>query len=164
MAKKLEQNGLIYQAKSGAIELKGDFSNETIWANQAQIASVFGVERSVVTKHIRNILKDKELDQKAVCAKFAHTANDGKVYQIQTYNLDVILSVGYRTNSKRAMEFRRWATKTLREHITEGFTVNRSRIKYNYERFLNVAQDIQKLLPVSSAVNPSDAVELISRK
>lgn len=103
---------VIYQAKNGAIELKGDFTRETIWATQAQIADVFQAERSVVTKHIKNILKDKELDAGSVCAKFAHTAADGKIYQVQFYNLDVILAVGYRTNSRRAIEFRKWATKT----------------------------------------------------
>ena len=81
---------VIYQAKNGAIELRGDGNRETLWASQAQIAEVFGVERSVITKHIKNIFKDKELDEKAVCANFAHTADDGKTYQVQFYNLDII--------------------------------------------------------------------------
>ena len=123
---------VIYQAESGAIELRGDFEGETVWATQAQIAEAFEADRSVITKHIRNILKDKELDEKSVCAKFAHTAEDGKVYQVQFYNLDIILAVGYRTNSKRAIQFRAWATKTLREHITKGFTINRKQIGKNY--------------------------------
>jgi hypothetical protein len=89
-AKKKNQT-IIYQAKNGAIELRGDFSHETIWATQAQVADVFGLERSVVTKHVRNILKDKELDANSVCAKFAHTAQDGKEYQVQFCNLDIIL-------------------------------------------------------------------------
>ena len=100
MNKNLQKNIIIYQAKNGAIELRGDFKHDNIWATQAQISDVFGSERSVVTKHIRNILKNKELDEKSVCAKFAHTGNDGKTYQVQFYNLDVILGVGYRTNSK----------------------------------------------------------------
>ncbi|MDO8514331.1 MAG: virulence protein RhuM/Fic/DOC family protein [bacterium] len=153
---------VIYQAKSGAIELRGDFSKETIWATQVQIADVFKAERSVVTKHIRNILKDKELDVNSVCAKFAHTADDGKVYQVQFYNLDVILAVGYRTNSKRAIEFRQWATKTLRSYIVEGYAVNKKRIAQNYEQFLGVVRDIQKLLPEGSAMSATDAMELVS--
>ncbi|MCL4321658.1 MAG: cell filamentation protein Fic [Deltaproteobacteria bacterium] len=92
---------VIYQNKSGAIELRGDFKKETLWANQSQIAGLFDVDRSVITKHINNILKNKELDENAVCAKFAHTAEDGKTYRVQHYNLDVILSVGYRTNSAK---------------------------------------------------------------
>ncbi len=153
---------VIYQAKNGAIELRGDFSRETVWATQAQIADVFQTERSVVTKHIRNILNDKELNANSVCAKFAHTADDGKVYQVQFYNLDVILAVGYRTSSKKAIEFRQWATKTLRSYIVDGFAINKNRIAKNYEHFLNVVDDIKKLLPAESTVNPKDAIELIS--
>jgi len=104
---------VIFQNKSGAIEFRGDFDSETLWASQAQIADLFVVERSVVTKHIRNILKNKELDKDSVCAKFAHTASDGKTYMVQNYSLDVVLAVGYRTNSKIAIEFRKWATKTF---------------------------------------------------
>lgn len=162
MKKKVFNNKLvIYQAKSGAIELRGDFESETVWATQAQIADLFGSERSVATKHIRNILKDKELDEKSVCAKFAHTGNDGKTYQVQFYNLDVILSVGYRTNSKTAIEFRKWATKTLREHIVDGYTINRSRVIKNYEVFLDAVEKIKLLLPESGTVDAKSALELI---
>ena len=153
---------MIYQAKSGAIELSGDFSKETVWATQAQIAEIFGIERSVVTKHIRNILKDRELDEKSVCAKFAHTAEDGKQYQVQFYNLDVILSLGYRANSVRAIEFRQWATHTLRNYIVDGCAINKKRIAHNYDRFLEVVRDVQKLLPEGSAMSATDAMELVS--
>jgi len=91
----MEKEVIIYQAKNGALEFRGDFKKETIWTAQAQIAAVFGVGKSVVTKHIRNILKDKELNRNSVCAKFAYTADDGKTYQMRYYNLDVILAVGY---------------------------------------------------------------------
>lgn len=158
---KEKNNVVIYQAKNGAIELRGDFERENIWATQAQIADVFGSERSVVTKHIRNILKDKELDEKSVCAKFAHTGNDGKTYQVQFYNLDVILSVGYRTNSKLAIEFRKWATKTLREHITKGYTINRKQIAKNYNAFIKTVADIQTLLPEHVILDPKSILELI---
>ncbi|MDD3101747.1 MAG: virulence protein RhuM/Fic/DOC family protein [Patescibacteria group bacterium] len=160
--KEINKNLVIYQAKSGAIELRGDFTRETIWATQAQIADVFQAERSVVTKHIQNIIKDKELDANSVCANFAHTANDGKVYKVQFYNLDVILAVGYRTNSKRAIEFRQWATKTLRSYIIDGFAVNKNRIAKNYQQFLNVVDDIKKFLPAGPAMEARDAVELVS--
>jgi hypothetical protein len=162
MKKVKRPNGIvIYQAKSGAIELRGDTSRETIWATQAQIAEVFQAERSVVTKHIRNILNDKELEANSVCAKFAHTADDGKIYQVQFYNLDVILAVGYRTNSKRAIEFRQWATKTLREHITRGYTVNRKQIAKNYDAFMKSVADIQTLLPEHIALDPRAILELV---
>jgi len=144
--KKNTKKVVIFQAKSGAVALRGDISRETIWATQAQIAEVFQAERSVITKHIRNILKDKELRADSVCAKFAHTADDGKTYHVQFYNLDVILAVGYRTNSKRAIDFRKWATKILREHITKGYTINRQRIAKNYHVFMKSVANIQALL------------------
>ncbi|MEK7099227.1 MAG: virulence protein RhuM/Fic/DOC family protein [Patescibacteria group bacterium] len=156
-----QQDIVVYQAKNGAIELRGDFEHENIWATQAQIADVFGSERSVVTKHIRNILKDKELDEKSVCANFAHTGGDGKTYQVQFYNLDVILAVGYRTNSKLAIEFRKWATKILKEHITKGYTINRKQIAKNYDLFMKSVGDIQMLLPEHIVLDPKSILELI---
>jgi hypothetical protein len=152
---------VVYQAKSGAIELRGDFERETMWATQAEIAEVFQTERSVITKHIRNILKDKELDVNSVCAKFAHTAEDGKTYYVQFYNLDVILAVGYRTNSKRAIEFRKWATKTLREHIMKGYTINRAQIGKNYDAFMKAVGDIQALLPEHITLDPKAILDLV---
>ena len=151
----------VYQAKSGAIELKADASKETIWATQAQIADIFNTERSVVTKHIRNLFKDKELNERTVCAKFAHTAGDGKTYQVQMYNLDVVLSVGYRTNSNKAIEFRKWATKTLRQHITHGYTINRSSIVVHYAEFMKAVGDIKALLPVNNVLDSASVLELV---
>lgn len=161
MKKKIDKQLVIYQAKSGAIELRGDFERETLWATQAQVAEVFGVERSVITKHIRNILKDGELEEKSVCAKFAHTAEDGKTYQVQFYNLDMVLSIGYRVNSKTATLFRQWATKTLREHITRGYTINRKQIGRNYDAFLKAVADVQALLPAHVVLDPAGVLELI---
>lgn len=152
---------VIYQASGGAIELRGDISKETIWATQAQIADVFGVERSVITKHIRNILKDKELDQDQVCAKFAHTADDGKTYQVQFYGLDVILAVGYRTNSARAIDFRKWATKTLRQYIVNGYAINKKKIAKNYDSFMLAVDSVRALLPAGSKVDTESILELI---
>ena len=162
MIKKAKEKQLvIYQTKSGALELRGDLEKETVWATQAQIAEVFQTERSVITKHIRNILNDKELEADSVCAKFAHTADDGKTYEVQFYNLDIILSVGYRTNSAQAIEFRQWATKTLREHITKGYTINRKRISQNYDAFMKVVADVQNLLPDHVVLDPKAVLELI---
>jgi len=151
----------VYQAPNGALELRGDFSRETVWATQAQIAEVFGIERSVITKHIRNIFKENELNEKAVCAKFAHTAEDGKTYQVQFYNLDAIISIGYRVNSKTATQFRQWATKTLRGHITHGYTINRRRIAKNYASFMKAVSEVQTLLPEHTKVDPNAVLELI---
>ena len=105
-----------------------DQPHDTVWARQDQIAELFGVDRTVATKHIRNILKDAELDENSVCANFAHTADDGKTYQVMFYNLDMILAVGYRTNSANAIKFRQWATTRLREYLVQGYTVNQKRL------------------------------------
>lgn len=156
--KKGAKDMVIYQAPSGAIELRGDFSHETVWATQAQIARVFGVERSVVTKHIKNLFKDGEIDEKSNVQKM-HIAHSDK--PVALYALDVILSVGYRTNSKMAIEFRQWATKTLREHITRGYTINRKRISKNYDAFMKAIGEVQALLPEHVALDPKQVLELI---
>lgn len=108
MKKKIFNNNvIIYQAKSGAIELKGDIKHYTIWATQAQIAELFGVNVRTISEHLVNIFKSKELDKDSVIRNFRNTATDGKVYNTQFYNLDAIISVGYRVNSKTATEFRK---------------------------------------------------------
>lgn len=160
--KKIENKIIIYQAKNGAIELKGDVRKETIWASQSQIADIFDIDRTVVTKHIRNILRDKELNKNSVCANFAHTAQDGKTYKVQYYNLDLILSVGYRASSRRAIEFRKWSTKILREHITKGYTINPKMIKNNYTEFQKAVENIRHLIPESSSINNESVLELVS--
>jgi len=152
---------VIYQAKSGAIELRGDFTRETIWASLDQIAFVFVRDKSVISRHIKNIFKDGELKRNSVVAFFATTAADGKVYNVEHFNLDVILSVGYRANSMRAIQFRQWATKTLREHIIKGYTLNRKQIAKNYAAFMKSVGDIQALLPGHVTLDPKAVLELI---
>lgn len=161
MKKNHNNETIVYQAKTGAIELNKDIDADTVWATQTDIAEIFNTERSVITKHIRNILKDKELNVKSVCAKMARTADDGKVYQVQFYNLDVILAVGYRTNSSKAIAFRQWATQTLKHHIIKGYTINRNRIKSNYEEFIKAVDDVKNLLPAGSIVDNNSVLELI---
>jgi len=164
MKKKGDERSMVYQAPSGAIELRSDLNKETIWATQVQIADVFGVDRSVVTKHIRNIYKEGELDERATRAKFAHVRTEGErsvKREVEHYNLDLILSVGYRVNSKTATLFRQWATKTLRGHITKGYTINRKRLIYNYDSFMKAVDDIQALLPERVTVDPKSIIELI---
>ena len=152
---------VIYQAKSGAIELRGDQQTETIWATLDQIAALFGRDKSVISRHLKNIFKEGELTRNSVVAKNATTAADGKVYQVEYYNLDVIISTGYRVNSKTATQFRQWATKTLREHITKGYTINRSRIAQNYDEFMKTVGNIQSLLPEHVTLDPKMVLDLI---
>ena len=113
----IKNNVVIYQAKSGAIELRGDVSHETVWATQAEIVNIFSVDQSVVSRHIKNIFKDGEIEEKSNMQKM-HNANSDK--PVTFYSLDLILGVGYRTNSKVAIDFRKWATKTLRSYIVDG--------------------------------------------
>ena len=98
--------------------MRSDETLDTIWATQKQIAQLFHIERTVVTKHLKNIFSSDELEENSVCAIFAHTADDGKTYNTQFYNLDAIISVGYRINFKQATHFRKWATSVLKDHIT----------------------------------------------
>lgn len=162
MKKQKNDTVVIYQTKSGALELRGDFSRETMWATQAQLSEIFETERSVITKHLRNIFSDGELRKNSVCAKFAHTAADGKTYQVDFYNLDVIISVGYRINSKKATLFRQWATKTLREYIVKGYAINPKMVGRHYEEFQRAVADIRALLPAGAAVDTASVLELVS--
>ena len=117
------------------------------------------MDQSVVSRHIRNFFKDDEIEQKSNMQKM-HIANSDK--PIMLYSLDVILGVGYRTNSKVAIEFRKWATKTLRSYIVDGFAINKSRIAKNYKQFLDSVDSFKRLLPSESSINPGDAIELTS--
>ncbi len=152
----------IYQAKNGAIELRADFNKETVWASLDQISSLFGRDKSVISRHIKNIFKDKELKESSVVAKNATTASDGKIYKVAFYNLDMILSIGYRVNSNTATQFRIWATKTLRDYITKGFIINKLKIKNNYQQFLEAVNDIKKLIPSDSNIDSSSVLELVT--
>jgi len=150
----------IYQAKSGKIEFRGDPRRDTVWGNLNQIAALFGRDKSVISRHINNILKSGELARPAVVAIFATTAADGKTYQVEHFNLDMILSVGYRVDSKQATQFRIWATRTLKQHLLDGYTVNRKRVRHNYEKFMRAVDDI-KALSGGANIDNADVLELI---
>lgn len=152
---------IIYQAKNGAIELKGDWTQDTIWASLDQISSVFGRDKSVISRHIKNIYKDEELKKDSVVAFFATTAKDGKIYQVEYFNLDMILSIGYRVNSKTATKFRQWATQTLKQYITKGYSINKKVLAQNYDEFLKAIETVKTLIPVNSEVKTGDALELV---
>lgn len=153
---------IIYQSKSGALELKTDKGHETIWLTQEQIASLFDVQKAAISKHLKNIFDAEELYEKSVVSILETTARDNKVYKIKHFNLDAVLSVGYRINSKKATHFRQWATKTLKEHIQKGYTINRNRIKSNYQDFLKAVSDVKSLLPANLLVNHDSVLDLIT--
>lgn len=119
---------VLYQSEDGQTALDVHLKDETVWLTQKEISSLFETERSVVTKHINNIFRTEELVAAAVCAKFAHTAADGKTYQTNYYNLDVIIAVGYRVNAKRGTQFRIWASKVLKEYLVRGYSLNQHRL------------------------------------
>ena len=142
-------NVVIYQAKNGQIEFRGDFERNTIWGSINQIGELFGVQKAAVSKHMKNIFNDKELDEKATVSILETVQMEGTIKvsrRIEYYNLDMILSVGYRVNSKQATQFRIWATRTLRQHLLEGYTINRKRIALNYETFLRAVGDVKKTM------------------
>lgn len=120
---------LLYTTPNGKVKVEIFLRDENVWLTQAKIAELFDVDRSVITKHLKNIFKDNELEENSVCANFAHTAGDGKSYQTKFYNLDAIISVGYRVNSQRATHFRIWATQVLKEYIIKGFAMDDERLK-----------------------------------
>jgi prophage maintenance system killer protein len=125
---------LVYEAPDGSAQVDVRLDRETVWLNQEQMAELFGRERSVVTKHIRNVFKEGELDPMATSAKFAQVRSEGGrtvTRDVDHYNLDVIISVGYRVKSQRGTQFRIWATRTLREHLVRGYTLNQQRFARN---------------------------------
>ncbi|MFC1644774.1 RhuM family protein [Patescibacteria group bacterium] len=159
MKNKNMKNNLIYQSKSGKIEFRGDLEGETIWGTQQQIANVFEIDRTVVTRHIGNIFQDGEVDQESNVQKI-HIANSDKPVKI--YSLDMILSVGYRVNSSKAILFRKWATKVLRKHIVNGYTVSRKRVGENYEKFLVAISGIRAVLPKGGVLESSEVLDLVN--
>ncbi len=120
---------LLYTTPNGNVKVEIYLQNETIWLSQQKIADLFGVDRTVVTKHLKNIFETNEVNPDSVSAKIAHTAADGKKYNTQFYNLDAIISVGYRVNSRQATAFRIWATERLKEYVIKGFTMDDERLK-----------------------------------
>jgi hypothetical protein len=119
----------IYEGPSGVIEVRVE--SETVWLDLMRIAVLFGRDKSVISRHLRNVFKEGELERDAVVANFATTAADGKTYQVDHYNLDAIISVGYRVNSRQGTRFRQWASQVLKEHLTRGYTLNRQRLEQN---------------------------------
>lgn len=122
-------NIILYEIENKQEAVSVTFKDETFWLTQKAMSELFGVDRTVITKHLNNIFDDEELDKNSVCANFAHTATDGKNYNTNFYNLDAIIAVGYRVNSKQATRFRQWATATLKEYITKGFVLNDDMLK-----------------------------------
>ena len=126
---RMETNEIIFYQPDETMKLEVRLQNETVWLTQQQIADLFGTKRPAITKHLSNIFKSGELDENSVRSILEHTAADGKIYKTQFYNLDAILSVGYRVNSRNATIFRQWANKILKEYILRGYSINQRLIE-----------------------------------
>ena len=125
----LQSNILMYTTEDGATKIEVTFDHDTVWLSIDQMAELFQRDKSVIGKHVRNIFKEGELVKETVWAKSAYTASDGKTYQVDFYNLDVIISVGYRVKSLRGTQFRIWATSILKEYMKKGFALDDDRLK-----------------------------------
>ncbi len=124
-----QSNIIMYTTEDGITKVEVTFEQDTVWLSIDQMSELFQRDKSVIGKHIRNIFKEGELVKEAVWAKFAYTASDGKTYQVDFYNLDVIISVGYRVKSLRGTQFRIWASNILKEYMKKGFALDDERLK-----------------------------------
>jgi len=120
---------IIYTTEDGLVKIETTFNSETVWLSLEQMSSLFQRDKSTISRHIKNIFDEGELVKDSVVANFATTANDGKTYQVDYYNLDVIISVGYRVKSKRGVQFRIWATNLIKEYMKKGFVLDDERLK-----------------------------------
>jgi len=150
----------IYKSADNAIELQVSFDNDTVWLSQKQMAVVFGIQRPAITKHLKNIFISGELNESSVSSILEHTAKDNKKYQTQFYNLDVILSIGYRVNSMRATQFRIWATQRLKDYLVQGYAINEKRLKEANSKL----HDLQKAITLAVKAGNSEKQTILSNR
>ena len=144
-ARDVEMKSVHYKTGNCAIPFNIDVTAGTVWATQNQIADLYGRDKSVIAKHVKNILDDKELAENSVVANFATTGPDGKVYDVTHYNLQMILAVGFRTSSPEAVEFRRWANETLHRYLRDGYAINERRLRSDPDAANNLATRLRAI-------------------
>ena len=149
----MKQNSeiIIYQTEAAEIRIQTRLHDETVWLNRHQMAELFDRDIKTIGKHINNAFSEGELDKNSVVAKFATTADDGKTYQVEYYNLDVIISVGYRVKSPQGTQFRQWATKRIHEYIVKGFTMDDDRLKQEGARSRYFEELLQRIRDIRSS-------------
>lgn len=155
---------ILYTSKDGHVELNVSLANDTLWLSQQQIAELFGTKRPAITKHLRNIFNSQELSEDAVCSILEHTASDGKNYKTKFYNLDAIISVGYRVNSSQATQFRMWATQILKQHLIKGYTTHKTRLaEQGLQELQQTVELLKSTLVKNELVNDigSESIQLI---
>ncbi len=164
---------IIYHPDNLTERIEVKMEDETVWLSLNQIATLFDRDKSVISKHLKNIFKEEELMKNSVVAFFATTASDGKTYQVEHYNLDAILSVGYRVNSKRGTQFRQWATQRLKDYLLKGYSIN-NRINRLEDHLVGLTKKVDQIdLQINTKLIPTqgvymdgqvfDAYELTSR-
>ena len=148
-----EKKNEIILFENQGVKLEVNLKDETVWLTQKQMAELFDKDRKTITRHIQNIFKDEELIENSVCSFFEHTANDGKKYKVKYYNLDMIISVGYRVNSKRGILFRKWATKVLKDYMIKGYAANQQRLEYLEKtiKLIDIANRMDERLEATDA-------------
>ncbi len=145
----------LYKEKSGQTAVEVRFLGETVWLALSQIAELFQRDKSVISRHLRNIFETGELVKKRVVAKNATTAADGKIYQVEYYNLDAIISVGYRVNSKRGTQFRIWASRVIKDHLIKGYSLNQKRLQ---ERQASGLKELENAIELVRSVSGGKAL------
>ena len=159
-----QQKITIYQSTDGQIQLEIKLEQDTLWLNQAQMAELFATSTDNVGLHVKNIFLEQELDEDATTEDFSVVRVEGKRQVnriIKHYNLDAIISVGYRVNSSQATQFRQWATNTLKQHLLQGYTINQQRLQHNQQKFDEALNSIQTLAEDNQQISKSDILELI---
>ncbi|MEQ8238230.1 MAG: RhuM family protein [Cyclobacteriaceae bacterium] len=153
---------LIYEA-GNQIQVEVTYDNDSLWLNLSQIADLFGRDKSVISRHLRNIFLLEELDRNSVVAKNATTASDGKIYQVDYFNLDVIISVGYRVNSKRGTQFRIWASQRLKDYLIQGYAINQKRLEQTQQEVKTLKSGIQILSRAIESKAEEDGLEWLTQ-
>ena len=153
----MEKNEIVlFESKDSKVSLPVKIDTDTVWLTQAQIAQLFGKDRTVIGRHIRNAISDGEIDATTMCAKSAHMGKDAdQVYNVDIYNLEVIISVGYRVHSPRGVEFRRWATGVLKEYIVRGYAINR-------ERMRQLGQTVEVMKRVANSLDVEQVLDVVN--
>ncbi len=153
----MEKNEIVlFESKDSKVSLPVKIDTDTVWLTQAQIAQLFGKDRTVIGRHIRNAISDGEIDATTMCAKSAHMGKDAdQVYNVDIYNLEVIIAVGYRVHSPRGVEFRRWATGVLKEYIVRGYAINR-------ERMRQLGQTVEVMKRVANSLDVEQVLDVVN--
>lgn len=146
---------ILFESSDGLVSLPVQIDSDTVWLTQAQIAHLFGKDRTVIGRHIRNAISDGEIEPETMCAKIAHSANNVVGFvKSEIYNLEVIIAVGYRVHSPRGVEFRRWATSVLKEYLVQGYAINRERIR-------QLGQTVEVMKRVANRLDTKQVLDVV---